>query len=487
LLGDTSRPADALTAEAALTGFDTDVSGQATTQLEVDQLRTAAEQVAARAVQSLGPLLGCDPAVLGEDACAGTFIDRFAGRAYRRALTATEKARLRALFDFGRKGATFASGVRLVIEAVLQAPQFLYRPELGEAPATGATWVALTGHELATRLAFFLTGTLPDQELRAAADANQLRTPEAVAAQARRLLAKPDAAAVLSAFHHQWLELERLESSTKDPKLFPGFDKRMVAALEGTTRAFVQHVYLDRPDAPLGELFTANYVFTDGSTARTFGLPASTAIGLKKTTVTEPRSGLLSDATLMSALASAIETQPVGRGAFVRQRLLCQVVPAPPDNMAIEVPPPKPNLTTRERYAAHRTNAVCAGCHSVLDPIGMGFESWDAVGRYRATENGKAIDVSGELTGTSKSDGVFRGTVELGKRLATSTEAARCLAHTWMTFALGRAMGAADEPAVNNLGLWLGGPDGKLRELLVGIATSNAFRFRPPLVVEACK
>ncbi len=475
LLNDTSRPADGWPAESALTGFDTDVSGQGSTAQELEQFLAAAELVARNANQAT--VLGCDPAT--GDACALSFIDRFAARAYRRPATADQKMRLKTVFDFGRR-TDFASGVRLVMEAVLQSPFFLYRYELGEKPTAGAVRVALTPHEMASRLSYFLNGTMPDDPLRAVADSGELRTLATMEAQARRLLAKPDARTILAAFHHQWLELDRLEGLTKDPKLFPAYGPRMAASLEAGTRAFVQNLYLERGDGTVDELLTAPYAYLDATTASIYGV-TSTSTTVKKTTLTQPRAGILTDGAVMAALAGATETSPIARGMFVRGHLLCQPIAAPPN----DVPPllPNPNLTTRERLSMHRANPACAGCHNLLDPIGFGFENYDPIGRWRTTENGKPVDASGILGGTSKSDGPFSGVVELAGRLAKAPEARRCLSESWMTFALGRQIGENDTRTVTGLGDWLD-TGGKLREFLVGMARSNAFRYRPLLATK---
>ncbi len=487
LVGDVSRPADAWTAETALSGFDTDVAGQATTPAEIEQFLAAAEQVARGAIANLATLAGCDPAAIGDDACALAFIDRFASRAYRRPLAADQKMRLKTVFDQGRRGGTFADGVRLVVEAVMQSPFFLYRLEFGEAPVAGAPRVALSGPELAARLSFFLTGSMPDEPLRMAGAAGSLRTTAGIEEQARRLLAKAEARPIVANFHHQWLDLDRLDGLSKDPKLYPMYSSRVSASLQAGNGAFAQHVYIDRGDASLEELFTAPYAFVDGTSARTYGLPMSTSTKLDKVMLKEPRAGLLTDAAVMAALAGAIDTAPVGRGVFVRRSLLCQPPPSPPADMAIEVPPPNPMLTTRERYAAHRANAICAGCHRLLDTIGFGFENYDAIGRYRDVDNGKPVDASGELIGTAANDGPFRGAVELGRLLVKSRELPRCLVEGWLAYVLGRRTATEDERTVATLAGWLGGPDGKMRDLLIAITRTPTFRYRPPIVAEVCR
>jgi hypothetical protein len=168
----------------------------------------------------------------------------------------------------------------------------------------------------------------------------------------------------------------------------------------------------------------------------------------------------------------------------VRVQLLCQNLGAPPDANIASVPVPDPKLTTRERFAAHTAEPVCAGCHKLIDPIGFGFEGFDAVGRYRDTENGKAIDTQGELTNTDVT-GPFNGVVELANLLVQSQEVSACVADRWIMFALGRNLG--DECMRLTLEQRFASTGGDFVDLIIAIATDPSFRTRPALAAESCE
>jgi hypothetical protein len=189
---------------------------------------------------------------------------------------------------------------------------------------------------------------------------------------------------------------------------------------------------------------------------------------------------VLTQPGLMALLAYPDQSSPVARGVFVRERLLCQHLPPPPNDVMIEPPDPDPDATTRERFAEHTSNPACAGCHMLIDPLGFGFEHYDAIGRWRTEENGLPVDASGTLAniGDTEQVGPYDGAVELADKLLASTDFQACVAHQWTTFALGREPNEADECAMEGIRQSLTDTGGDIRELLVAIATSDAFRFR---------
>jgi hypothetical protein len=216
-------------------------------------------------------------------------------------------------------------------------------------------------------------------------------------------------------------------------------------------------------------------------------VPANTTTPVRVSLDPKQRAGLLTDPTLLSTLAKPNETAPVLRGLFVREHLLCQPVSPPPPTVDQTPPPVDPNKTTRERWAALLAPAGCASCHNLMNPIGFGFESYDAVGRFRSTENGKPIDASGELVGTASSDGTFDGAVELAGRLSGSEELASCLSAQWFTYAAGRANGDDDACALRDVVTRFAGSGFKLRELLLAIVTDASFTTRPVLASGGCR
>jgi hypothetical protein len=196
--------------------------------------------------------------------------------------------------------------------------------------------------------------------------------------------------------------------------------------------------------------------------------------------LTGERAGVLTQPGLMALLAYPDQSSPVARGVFVRERMLCQHLPPPPNDVVIEPPDPDPNATTRERFAQHTADAACSGCHSLIDPLGFGFEHYDAIGRFRTDENGLPVDASGSLGGIADASqvGDYEGAVELADKLLASTDFQECVAHQWTTFALGREPGEDDACAMQGIRQSFADSGGDLRELLVSIATSDSFRFR---------
>jgi hypothetical protein len=466
------RPASRWLTEAGDTGFDNDAATQKVTVPQADQFMGAAEEVAGRVVDSLPSQLAC--AAAGDRACGMAFVEGFARRAYRRPLHEPDRALLARVLDAGIALGGFKEGVRLALETILQSADFMYRYEAADTGATGR----LSDHALASRLSYFLWGSMPDEALVQAAEAGKLRTTAEVAAHARRMLADPRARAAVAHAYRQWLNLEQVDSAMRDPRKFPGFTGDVARALRGGTEAFLTHVTLEAPGGTLGELLGARYAFVNQATAPIYGLAGVTGTDLRRVEIVAGnRSGLVTDAGLLAGLASYDHTSVVGRGVFVRQQLLCQTLVAAPDDVP-DLPALPPDLTTRELFTQHRANPACSGCHALIDPIGLGFESYDALGRFRTEENGKPIDASGELRATRDIDGAFQGALELAARLAGSAEVRSCVARQWFRYAFARADIAADACALEELAARLSA-GASLRELLVTVTQLPAFYAAP--------
>jgi hypothetical protein len=466
-------------------GFDNDVNGQGATADLVEQIMRSAELVAEEALTHLDELLPCAAQSGGDAAaCGKQFIETFGRRAYRRPLTDEDRQRLGDILAWGLSRGDLAMGVRLVITGMLQSSYFLYRPELGPAsPGGKGAAVALTDHELATRLSYLLVESCPDDALLDAADAGQLHTAEQIRMQAERLLGGPAGRRSIDHFFHQWMPFDRLSKAVKSPDQFPQFDDDMKAALA----AGIEHVVFDSQKGDLNELLTAGYVFVNAKTAPLYGLEGTFGDAIEQATVTEPRSGLLTQAGMMAALADNYQSSPVARGKFVYQGLLCQSIGAPPANLpAAGVPPkPDPTKTTRERFAEHRTNPVCAGCHNLMDPLGFALENYDAIGAYRAKENGLAIDATGEIP-LEGQEVKFDGALELSQYIAKSPLAQTCFARKWFTFAFGRGDVTDDADTIAELEKAFGDGTAPLREVLVAITQTYAFTHRPAADAEEC-
>jgi hypothetical protein len=450
---------------------------------QVDKYREVAEQLAEQATMGAGlvRLAPCAPPASAADACADQFIADFGKRAFRRPLTADEVSRYKTVYVAGSGPAgDFAGGINLVITAMLQSPHLLYMPELGE-PASGASQLALTPYELATRLSYFFLGGMPDDALFAAADGRALGTPEQVATQARRLLGTPKATDALVGFHRQWLMLDDILSTTKDAQAFPDFTPELLQAMDDEISAFVTGVLRDG-DARLDTLLDADFSFVRGPLYALYGLPApGTGAADVPTRVQFPagqRAGILTLAGTLTTFAHPDQSSPVARGFLVSDRLLCITPPPPPPNVDTTVPPPDPNVTTRQRLEAHRTNAACSTCHGLMDPYGLTFEHYDGIGRYRSKDGVQAVDA----TGTLPEIGFVKDAVDLMGHLATSDQVRSCVIASWFRYGLGRLETEKDAPTLAAVSSAFARADYSVPELLVAMVSTDAFRYRAPLV-----
>jgi hypothetical protein len=478
MLGDTSEPARAFPPENEVEGYRTNANANHANPLLVQSYLTAAESIAASAVQSR--LQTVAPCGEGADplACGRNFISGFAGRAFRRPLTDAEVQPLTRVFELGN-GESYAKGVELVIQAVLQSPQFLYRVDSLRAPTPETGAIALGGYEMASRLAFTLWGSVPDQELLAAAEGGHLLTPADVEREARRLLADKRAHDIVRDFSEQWLDLSRLDGAVREGTALD------VNVLNASLRLGLTH-FLD--DAYFGaegsfqRLFTDPTVWINGTLAEVYGGSAPVE-GFTSQTLPEPRAGLLTQPALLALLSHSDQTAPVIRGVFVRERILCLPVAPPPPTVNAVPPDPDPTATTRERFRQHTEQEACAGCHRLIDGVGFGFERYDQLGRYRAVENGLPVDESGEVVASSEDtlDGPFSGAAELAERIAASPRARDCLATNWYTYAFGRKDQPADACSLTQLKERFRSSGGDLKELMVGLTQTDSFLYRPAM------
>jgi hypothetical protein len=474
LLSIEGHPSLALAADEKLSAFYSN-SISPVTRLSVEQYRDGAEELAARAVKErLDALVGCKGAEQTA-ACADKFIKDFGRRAFRRPLGAEEAARYRGLFD-ANQARGFGEGIRVALQTFLQSPHFVYHLELAPAPA-GVGVTPLGGFEVASRLSYALWDTLPDAELLDAAAAGQLDSKDGLRAQAERLLESDRAKDALSSFHLQWLGLDGLLDTNKDAALFPQFNDSLKQGLRDETTSFADFV-IRRGDGRLETLLSGSFTVASPEVLSLYG--ATSAPAADGTVQLDPaqRAGLLTQGAFLSAHSHANQTSPVHRGLSVRKNLLCTDLPDPPANVNNNPPVPDPTATTRQRFEQHREDPSCVGCHMLLDPIGVGFENYDAIGRYRSDENGLPIDANGELVSAGTSSGNFSGAVELAKKLATSAEVRSCVQKQWFRFSLGRFEGAEDACSLASLAADFEASNFDVNQLLLSLVTSDAFRYR---------
>jgi hypothetical protein len=452
--------------------FDTDIASHGITEELAYAYMRLAEDVSVAATVDVATLVECDVAT-GE-ACAREYAASLCTRGWRRPCSAAEVDELVAVWAGGDD---FADGVRRLIEVVLQSADFLYRPEIGDVGAEVDGVVPLDSWEMATRLSYLLWGTMPDDELFAAAEADALRDVAGVEAQIDRMLDHPRAAAQVVWFHEQWLGITAIESTAKDPMLFPEFATARIAMRTEAAR-FVEAVVLGGGD--LGDLLASPRTFVNDELASFYGLPAPGS-GTDFVEVQLPadrHAGLLTKGAFMAIGGNQASSSPVRRGVTVLRQVLCgEPAPPPPDVMG-SVPAPTPDTTTRERFEAHVSDPTCSACHTLFDPIGFAFEHFDAAGRWRDLDNGFAIDASGTLIGTDV-DGAFDGAPALAAKLADSEQVRGCYVDHLFAFASGRLVEPeADACTTDALRQEFAAADYGLADLLVALALSDGFRYR---------
>lgn len=477
LLGAPTDLGLAFAADSVVEGYSNNADALLVSGLLADQYREAAETLADQLVADLPGRLGCDPVADGEPECAATFITAFGKQVYRRPLTDTERARYQTLWSEAAGAEEFAGGIRWVISAMLQSPGFLYRTELGDHVGDGI--YQLTAYELADELSYLISGGPPDAALTAAADDGTLKDPAVLSKHAERLLAQSSSDATLHRFVDEWLRLDRLPSVPRDAMLYPELTPEIRAAMLGETHRFTAAVFRD--GGTLADLLTASHSYMTDALVDFYGAPAGSGSpdsgGYKKVD-TGVAAGLLGHGGVMTTHALPTSSSPIHRGKLVRERLLCQEMPPPPPALDTSPPPVDPTLSTRERYIQHSADPTCAGCHTRIDPIGFGFEHYDAVGRQRSMDGTHGIDASGEILLTDNTNGPFDGAEELAQLLAGSPDVEACYALQWARFAVGSAENSELQCVQSELSTAFTDAGGRLDSLVLALVNTRFFRER---------
>jgi len=451
--------------------------------VQITGYQSAAETVAAAVVGSANALSAIAPCAAGADkrTCAQNFVQSFGALAYRSPITdAADIARHMAMYDQGAK-VSHEHGIELVLRGMLQSPRFLYRVELGTSEKVGTNAIKLSPYEIAARLAYVVWDGPPDSALIGAAAAGQLATPDQLQSQLTRMLADPKGANFVQRFLEGWTQLASLDGVVKDATAYPDWSANggsLEASQKGQARAFFQDV-LATQDGKLNALLTSQKVFVNKDLASFYGASSSDASFTSQTYA--QASGILTLPAFLSLMAKPDQSWPIYRGKFVREQVLCQLLPAPPPNIP-KAPDVQPGVSTRERLIQHETDPSCAGCHKQIDPIGLGLEAFDAIGRYRTTDGGQAVDSSGALTGTDV-DGTFNGAIELGKKLASSKEVEECVAAQWFRYTMSRYEQSMDGCSMKAVLDAFDKSGMSLNALPQAIVATNAFLYRRPIEV----
>jgi hypothetical protein len=407
--------------------------------------------------------------------CARQILTPLTRRAYRRPVTEADIEPLLAIYREGRKARDFDLGIERALEALLSSPKFLIRVEREPAGLKPDAAYRLTDLELASRLSFFLWKSIPDDELLDVAARGRLTDPATLAREVRRMLADRKAARFASDFAGQWLEVRNIHSQNPDVQLFPSFDDSLRKAMTRETELFFESQI--RADRPLQDLLRADYTFLNEQLARHYGVQNVYGSHFRRVTLAdETRHGLLGHASVLMTTSYADRTSVVLRGKWILENILGAPPPPPPPN----VPPLKENdrakpTSLRARMEQHRNNAVCASCHSRMDPLGFAMEHFDATGRWRDNDLGAEINAEITLSGrTIDSPKAFRE--------ALLTEGDHAFVHTvtekLMTYGLGRGVAYYDAPVVRQLVRDIAKDGYRWSSLILGITASAPFQMR---------
>lgn len=480
LLGVESKLAATFTPDTRQSGF-TRNDAQRVDPVFMTQLDAAAKQLADMAKGKVNQLAPCNDPNAGAEACARTFLSSFVPRAYRRPATQRELDALLTVYKAGADGATYADGIAVVIQAVLESPGFLYVTELGDAQTPAAA--RLTDYEIASSLSYLLTGAPPDDALQNAAKAGQLQQPEMRRQHAQRLLAQPTAAAQVTRMVQEWLGIDRIAETAKDSKVYPDFEG-LRPAMQKEADSFVSEVMWKQKGA-VSDLFDADWTIAEDPLARMYlnlqGNAQVTRTDGHVSLSSVRRRGILSQGAFLSVYAHAHETAPVLRGVAVLRRLACFNVPAPTAlNVNIVPPVSDPSKTTRERFAIHSKDAACAGCHTNIDPIGFSFEWLDGMGKERSMENNHPIDSSSQLHAGMSFDGNYTDSAALSMQLAQSPELSSCFARNLFRNAAARNTDGegAENAYMQQTQALPAATRGKVEELLLAFVASDLFISR---------
>ena len=462
LLGDQTAPAMQFPPEDFVNGFLNQSRGQSISPLLEEAYSNAAEKLARSAFRGgdTHGLLPCKPT----PECGKQFVREFGRKAFRRPLEPQEQHRYELLLA---EEPDLLKGAQLVVEAMLQSPNFLFWINTTTDPKLKA-WAT------ASRLSYSVWDTMPDSELFAAAERGELASRAGVEKQVRRMLADPRARESLDEFVSQWLRFDRLRTASKDRRKFPYFTRETANAMITEARTFVSDLVWN--DGNFMDLFTANYGYVSPELARIYGVPAPTRDFERVAfPANSERAGILGQGLFLALTAKPEDSSPTARGLFVREQFLCQHVPDPPPGVNTNLPPvteAKPQ-TNRDRMSEHTTSASCATCHKLMDAVGFGLEKFDAVGARReqmvlsfrhkrdedADEDGKhpiptriiklPLDTSAYVAGIPNSE--FSSPKQLGAVLAASPQCQDCMVKQYFRFQAGRTETAADRPLIRSV------------------------------------
>ena len=419
----------------------------------------------------------CKPtAQTDEAACAKQIISTLVRRAYRRTATDADVEPLLAFYrDEREKTGNFEAGIEMALRRILADPEFIFRfepPPAGVAPKTA---YRVSDTELASRLSFFLWSSIPDEELLKLAIDGKLRQPAVLERQTRRMLADAKARSLVTNFANQWLFLRELKNANPDVTIFPDFDDNLRQAFQRETEMLFESVI--REDRSVLDLLDSDYTFVNERLARHYGIPSIYGPDFRRVPVpSDARRGLLGHGSLQLVTSNPNRTSPVMRGKWILENLIGTAAPTPPPDVPpLEEKPTATAKSVRERIEQHRASPACAGCHKIMDPIGLAMENFDAVGRWRTIDEGVAIDASGQLV-----DGTpLNGPASLRKALLDRQDVfVASLTEKLMMYGVGRETKYSDMPAVRSVMRDAAKNRYRFSDLILGVVKSAPFQMK---------
>jgi mono/diheme cytochrome c family protein len=411
-----------------------------------------------------------------EEKCALTIARRLTDQAFRGAASPQDLQDAMKFYNEGRAQGTFEEGIRLVVQSILANPRFVFRAERAPAAAPAGGAYRIADVELASRLSFFIWGTVPDQKLIQAAMDRKLSTRAGLDAEVKRMLADPRAEGLATRFASQWLRLQDVDKIRPDGLFYPYWDRSLSQSFRRETEIFFSHLVSE--DRSVRELLTADYSYVNERVARHYGIPNVTGDDFRRVTLPETRRGILGHGSILLLTSVADRTSPVQRGKWVMQVLLGSPPPPPPPNVpTLEETKDADGvrvLTVRERMETHRKNPACTSCHKVIDPLGLALENFDVTGKWRSNDRGVPVDPTGELYDGTKIDGPAGLRAALLKYEDTLW---RSFTENLMTYALGRQVEYFDMPAVRAVVRDAARQDYRMSAFVLGVVNTPAFRM----------
>jgi len=423
----------------------------------------------------LSRMLPCGSAAAINAECLKGFITSFGAKAFRRSLTAAEITRYENVYNQVKSNFPSNEALAAVAEAILRSPFTHFRMEVGEALADGATY-QLTATELATQIAFAVTNSPPDAPLLAAAASGELNKKEVQEQQIRRLMATPAFIENFTEFMFRYSGIKFLKDSDKNAQSFPEYSPQVADAMILEAKEFLKTA-MTTGKGKFPQLMTSGESTITAPLAPIYKIPAFS--GSKSySPAGEERAGFFTLPAVVAANSPANSTGPVQRGIFLLKKLMCTSLPPPPVGTATELPTTDPTATLRERFAVHVSDPSCAGCHTKMDPLGFAMEHYDPIGRFRALDNGKPIDATAVISGTSFSDGSFDNAVDMMASLSKSVDIQACFVRQAFAYSLGRSETVGDAVVLNQAFKRFVDSGLDLNELFLSLYSSDAFRYR---------